>query len=225
MADRQAYESEAYKDRRYQNNTNGFNIVWNEEKATCEVTCIVRRKAFLFANSILKAIEKVRTSFHNFKTRINATLEYLRPKRRQQQPTADKRQKTQTAKDEQAKAFSPFRGKIGAQVFHYKSMLQANSCDANTVHEVAAWWATLSDHDAEEAKKSYNFSLALAMYRIFLRARKLDDIRRLTSINNVFSRRQMAVIKGYAKNKEQFQDWKREMGMSFSKPYEKQFLS
>lgn len=63
------------------------------------------------------------------------------------------------------------------------------------------------------------------MYRLFFLAKKVDDMKTLLIHKNVFSKRQIEVIRAYSKNKDRFSNWKREMGMSFSKPYELQYIS
>ena len=213
---RDAYESEENLDRRYLNNQNGFTIEWNDNGIVCTVICSSRRTAFTVANKVADFCEKCRSNVQHLILQLEVFWNYF--------VSAFNQNQTQSKND--------FKASIRLENFSLqeearrnKEMLQSNSCTIETLKQVSAWWAKRTDDEVSQLNAYYKFSQALAMYRLFFLARKYDDVRRLLTCKNIFGKRQMDVIREYAKNESRFKDWKRELGMNFSKPYEYQYLS
>lgn len=104
-----------------------------------------------------------------------------------------------------------------------KNLLHNLNCTIDTVISVESWYNKLSREDKEYIRSIFKFERAIADYKKFFQAANLDDIVCLTNQNKgkaSFSDQQWNVIlRGYGYNSKQFNDWKRDIGMSFSKPY------
>ena len=211
VLDQETYESEECLDRRYQNTQNGFQVSWNYDGSECTIVCTTKQRANNIAKIIIGAIDTCKLYAGRFCQLIidiwKYTLSALKSINR-----------TQNGKTTLPR-FSKFS--IREEASKYKQMLQSTTCSMETLRTVSSWWAQRSDKDEKSLNAFYNFGQALALYRLFFLARKQDDMRRLSLSKGIFSKRQMDVIREYGKTENRFKDWKREFGMSFTKPYEK----
>lgn len=109
-----------------------------------------------------------------------------------------------------------------------KTLLHNLNCNVNTVNSIEQWYNSLSANDKSIINSNFNFEKAIADYKVFFLASSLTDITRLTNQNNgrkSFSDPQWKVIlRGYGQNTSTFENWKKEMGMSFSEPYKNEYL-
>ena len=109
-----------------------------------------------------------------------------------------------------------------------KNLLHNLNCTINTVSRVESWYNNLPQEDKASIRSIFNFEKAIADYKVFFAAGSLADIIRLTNKEkgkDSFSTQQWKVIlRGYGQNNDTFVNWKREMGMSFSKPYTNSYL-
>ena len=216
MTDQEMYESEENRDRRYLNNINGFQLEWNDEKRICEVFYTSKHTSFYLASSLASHIDGVLQHINRFFEAIRSFFYYIKVFLTKNS-TKEETSYTKTCNFNSRSFFNDAQLK--------KERLQSTSCTMDTLKDVSTWWAKLNDKEIELINQSYRFKEAIAMYRLFFLARKVDDMKTLLMHKNVFSKRQIEVIRAYSKNKDRFSSWKREMGMSFSKPYELQYIS
>lgn len=109
-----------------------------------------------------------------------------------------------------------------------KALLHSLNCNVNTVYNIEHWYNSLCEKEKSTINSNFNFEKAIADYKVFFNASSLTDITRLTNQNkgrNSFSPQQWKVIlRGYGQNNNTFDNWKQEMGMSFSLPYKNSYL-
>lgn len=209
------YESDKNTDRRHLNYLNGFHFDWRTDIDTCIVTFSARYTAFIFANKVSSLFERFCAVTNRYSSALYYFFHYLFF-------STSKNSENQTETDNIICYKSQFLLKE-AQL--HKRNLQSPLCTKDTLKDVFEWWAKLDDDTIKQIESTYRFSQALAMYRLFFLARKLEDVRRLMSQKTIFSKRQLEVIREYSKNDERFKDWKKNIGMSFSKPIELQYMS
>lgn len=218
VSDQYDYVSNNNQDRRYQNNYNGFSLEWNEDGSECTVYCTANHAAYTLS-------EKIKTSvsvfFRNVKRMVCAVGAFFRYLKQTVKKEGDEESKVVIKSWISGSSYM-------REALHYKRLLQSQKCTQETVKEVSVWWAQQGDKDVESIMAVYKFSQALMMYRLFYQAKKYDEIKRLSTMisvhREVFSKRQMDVVREYARSNRRFSDWRREMGMSFSKPYELQYM-
>ena len=103
-----------------------------------------------------------------------------------------------------------------------KTLLHAIECNIDTVKKVEIWWGDLTKEQKEQILEKYNFPRAIEGYKKFFNATNCGQIQELDNYESCFSTDQYKVIKyadGYRKNRATFNHWKKDMGMSFSKPF------
>ncbi|MCD8297957.1 MAG: hypothetical protein LUC88_10330 [Prevotella sp.] len=209
------YESEDNQDRRYQNNRNGFVVEWSNEGTVCTITCSARRSMYVFANAFFTFCDRCGYCARIFVYKMKTFFEYLSSGFRKRKENTGNVKKLETNYE----MYSLYNN-----TKKFKQKLQANTCDMDVLREVAVWWAQLNDEEIKAVKPFYNFSQAIAMYRLFFLAKKCEDMGRLQICKNIFSNRQLNVIREYGKSEKRFKEWKFKMGMSFTKPYENMYL-
>lgn len=198
------YESQENYDRRSRNCFNGFEVEWSLDGKACTVKCTVRRKAFVLASATARLLRRVGLLVNG----VGAFFGYLRKLLRLKPTTGSGTSHVPDAQSSLSHAIA------------LKEKLQATTCDKATLNEVAVWWAQRSDNEVKQLRPFYDFGKALAMYQNFFMARKLADVQHLLWFKGLFGKRQIRVIEEYSLNEKRFDDWRKEMGMSFSKPYE-----
>lgn len=211
VLDQEVYESEDCLDRRYNNSLNGFQISWSEDGYKCTIVCTKKHRAQKYVDSFINFIDNCKKNIGDFCDLVIEIWKYL--------ISYFKSSKGSVSGKAPIPRFSKFS--IQEDAKKYKQMLQSNSCSMDTLKVVSAWWSLRSDKDEKALNEIYNFSQAVAMYRLFFLARKQDEMRRLLTTKGIFSKRQLDVIREYGKTENRFKDWKREFGMSFTKPYER----
>lgn len=209
------YESDKNADRRHLNYLNGFHFDWTTDVDTCIVTFSTRHTAFILANKVVSLFERFCIVANRYSTALYYFFHYLLSiifKKREHNIKTDN--------------ILCYKSQFLLKEAHlHKRNLQSPLCTKETLKEVSEWWAKLDDDTIMQIESTYRFSQALAMYRSFFLARKLEDVRRLMLQKSIFSKRQLEVIREYSKNDERFKDWKKNIGMSFSKPIELQYMS
>lgn len=216
MTDQEKYESEENRDRRYLNNKNGFQLEWNDEKRICEVFYTSKHTSLFIATYLASHIDGALQNINRFFEAIRSFFYYI---------AVFLKKKSSREEISYTKTYNFNSRSFFNDVQLNKERLQSTSCTMDTLKDVSTWWAKLNDKEVELINQSYRFKEAIAMYRLFFLARKVDDMKTLLIHKNVFSKRQIEVIRAYSKNKDRFSSWRREMGMSFSKPYELQYIS
>ena len=211
VLDRETYESEECLDRRYQNTQNGFQVSWNDDGRECTVVCTAKQRANKIAKIIIGAIDNCKLYVGRFCQLIADIWKY----------TVSSFKSTKLSQNG-GTTFPRFhKFNIQEEALRYKQQLQSTTCSMETLKTVSSWWAQRSDKDEKSLNAVYNFGHALALYRLFFLARKQDDMRRLYLSKGIFSKRQLDIIREYGRTEKRFKDWKREFGMSFTKPYER----
>ena len=229
------YESQENYDRRSRNCFNGFDVEWSPDGKECTVTCRVKRKAFLLAETTARVMRKCGL----VGTGVGAFFGYLRkllsakPKEKPQSPPAETESSKPPTKTAKASASSakpkekresqPAKDLL-SQAREMKTKLHAITCDKETLSEVSAWWQQRSDEEVAQLRGLYDFSKALGIYSNFFKARRVGDVQHMLWFKSFFSKQQVKVIVEYASSDMRFNSWRREMGMSFSKPYELNYI-
>lgn len=203
------YESQENYDRRSHNCFNGFDVEWSLEGDSCTVACRVRRKAFLLAEAMAGVMRKCGI----LGAGVAAFFGYLR------------KLLSVAVKEEKRRSHTHDAQGTLSYAIKLKEKLQSTTCNKDTLNEVSLWWAQRSDAEVKQLRPFYDFGKALAMYQNFFMARKVADVQHLLWFKGVFGKRQIKVIEGYAFSDKQFSDWRKELGMSFSKPYERRYIS
>lgn len=211
VLDKETYESEECLDRRHQNTQNGFQVSWNDDGSECTIVCTAKQRANKYAKIIIGTIDSCKLYIGRFCQLIIDIWKY----------TLSAFNSNECVKNSNTALFRFSKLTIKKEASKYKQMLQSTTCSMETLKVVSSWWAQRNDKDEKSLNSFYNFGQALALYRLFFLARKQDDMRRLSLSKGIFSKRQMDVIREYGKNENRFKEWKREFGMSFTKPYER----
>lgn len=132
-------------------------------------------------------------------------------------------EKRDSIEAERKKELDNLRKNVGK----FRRKLSAMTCSFETIQEIETWIDSLSNDDKKYVLNQYDFTIVLPGYRLFFKASLQIDINGLKKYKEYFSMGQKKVIWGTGKGDGyacKFENWYKEFGMSFSKPYELNYL-